>query len=313
MNSRGPIAPSALLRGPRRAVHRTQSTPRSSLSPRRAYGAIEHPRAIRAFRQTVWKYWERNGRHDLPWRKTRDPYRIMVSEIMLQQTQVSRVLEKYLEFLKRFPTVQKLARAEFSDVLRAWSGLGYNRRAKYLHEAAKIIVHEHRGIVPKNVSELEALPGIGPYTARAILAFAYNMPAAFIETNIRTAFINHFFNTAPTTLKIHDRELLAYVTKAAEGQPPREWYAALMDYGAYIKQTKGNASRQSAHHTKQKPFKGSNREARGLVLKTLQMGAGTEIELQKKTKLTKGRLQKALTGLATDGLVQKTRGRWMIA
>ncbi len=326
MNSRGPAAGRSRHRsGP---INKRRTAMRWRDRSKAAWPVLVSPShcrapSVRSFRSMVWRNWKRNGRHDLPWRRPTlklrsgkenfDPYRIMVSEVMLQQTQVSRVLEKYFEFLKRFPTIQKLARAEFSDVGRAWSGLGYNRRAKYLYEAAKIIVHEHHGIVPKNVSELEALPGIGPYTARAIVAFAYNKPAAFIETNIRTAFIHHFFNTAPPTRKIHDRELLVYVEKAAEGQPPREWYSALMDYGAYVKQTKGNASRRSAHHAQQKPFKGSNREARGLILKIVQDGPAAEEMLQKKTKLPRQRFQNALEGLTADGLVRKVRGRWMIA
>lgn len=262
-----------------------------------------------ALLRIVWKYWK-TYRRDLPWRRTRDPYKIMVSEVMLQQTQVPRVIEKYKEFLKAFPSVHSLADARLADVLRVWSGLGYNRRARYLHEAAKIVVKENRGRIPKTAEELEQLPGIGHYTARAIAAFAYNTSDVFIETNIRTVFIHHFF---PKKERVSDAELLPLIAQALKGQEPRAWYAALMDYGSHLKQTAGNASRKSAHHVTQKKFKGSMREARGLVLKALQNRALSEVQLQKETGLNTTRLHAALAGLNKDGLVRKSRTHWALA
>lgn len=153
---------------------------------------------ITEFKCIVWDHYRKHGRHNLPWRKTKNPYRILVSEIMLQQTQVERVTPYYKTFLKQFLTVRSLSRAPLSSVLRAWQGLGYNRRAKMLHEAAKEIAK--RGSFPKKVTELERLPGIGPYTARAICAFAYNQNVVFVETNIRTALIHHFFR-AKTSIR----------------------------------------------------------------------------------------------------------------
>lgn len=284
-------------------------------------------RDIRSLRRAVTEHFALHKR-DLPWRRTRDPYKIMVSEVMLQQTQVSRVLEKYKEFLAAFPNVRALADARLADVLRAWSGLGYNRRAKYLHEAAKRVLREHGGKMPKTAEELERLPGIGKYTARAICAFAYNTPAVFIETNIRTVFIHHFFPTPNPQINrgrglsvgarvaagaVSDRELLPLIEQAAKGQEPRQWYAALMDYGSYLKQTEGNASRRSAHHVVQKKFKGSAREARGKVLKALQKGALTRSDLVTQTGLRDERVDLALFGLQKDGLVRKLRTHWALA
>jgi A/G-specific adenine glycosylase len=265
---------------------------------------------IATFRKIVWNYWKENGRHDLPWRKTTNPYRIMVSEIMLQQTQVPRVIEKYREFLKAFPTISDLAEAKLADVLKLWSGLGYNRRAKFLHEAAKMVMGEYKGRMPKTVEELEHLSGIGPYTARAIAAFAYNTPSTFIETNIRAVFIHHFFSGKE---KVHDDELLPLIESAAKNQDPREWYGALMDYGSFLKQTSGNASRQSVHHVKQKQFKGSMREARGLVLKVLHDGPHAAAAIITKTKLAGERVEDSLSGLKSDGLVAFSKGKWTIA
>lgn len=264
---------------------------------------------IKALQREVLGYYRAHGRHDLPWRKTKDPYKIMVSEIMLQQTQVSRVIEKYKEFLKAFPTVQILSKAPLADVLKIWSGLGYNRRAKFLHGAAKKVMKEYKGRMPKIAEELEQLPGIGPYTARAIAAFAYNTPSVFIETNIRTVFIHHFF---PHTLKVNDRQLLVYIEEAAKGQDAREWYAALMDYGSFLKQTIGNASRKSAHHVKQKAFKGSMREARGLVLKAINNGRLTKLAIIAETKLEFVRVEDALEGLQKDGMIVRKGRMWQI-
>ena len=129
--------------------------------------------------------WHKTNRKDLPWRKTKNPYKILVSEMMLQQTQISRVLPKYKEFLKEFSSLKTLAKAPQSKLLKTWQGLGYWRRALYLQETAKIIEKECQGKFPRDPAVLEALPGIGPYTARALACFAFNSKEAFIDTNIR--------------------------------------------------------------------------------------------------------------------------------
>ncbi|MBI5003988.1 A/G-specific adenine glycosylase [Candidatus Kaiserbacteria bacterium] len=283
---------------------------------------------IVAFQRAVWKHYRADGRHDLPWRQPTlklrygkqdfDPYKILVSEVMLQQTQVPRVLEKYKEFLRAFPTVHALARAPLADVLRVWSGMGYNRRAKYLREAAKVIVGEYGGRVPKDAATLRTIPGIGPYTASAVLIFAFNTPDTMIETNIRAAFIYHFASgKAGSTLRglggaerlINDRDLLPLITKAAEGQDPREWHWALMDYGSHLKKIHGNPARKSAHHVRQSKFEGSIRQVRGAILRELHKGPS----FVKGLPFEKAKVQSALAGLARDGLVKKEKGKWRIS
>ena len=216
---------------------------------------------LQEFRRIVWAYYKKEGRHDLPWRKTTDPYRILVSEIMLQQTQVERVKPYYQNWLKKFPTAHALANAPLGDVLRAWQGLGYNRRAKMLHTAAKSL-----SPFPKSAEELQKLPGIGPYTARAVMAFAHNSDEVFIETNIRTAVTHHFF---PRRKTVDDREVLAVLEKAHPHGKAREWYAALMDYGAHLKRSGVRLNAKAKGYAKQKTFAGSDRQARGAILKEL--------------------------------------------
>lgn len=266
--------------------------------------STKHKR-VAGFRKAVWAYYCKNGRHALPWRKTHDPYRILLSEMMLQQTQVDRVLPKYKAFLKKFPTLRALATASLADVLREWQGLGYNRRAKFLHEAAKAIAKAN-GAFPRSRAELIALPGIGPYTASAMRAFAWNEPAVFIETNIRTAFIHHFF---PKKKKVSDAETIRLIVQSLDAKNPREWYWALMDYGAHLKKTEGNASRRSAHHVRQKPFKGSDREVRGAILKTLIFGAKTRRGLLRALPFPEVRVEKQLTALATEKMLIIRNGK----
>lgn len=224
-----------------------------------------------AFQATVWDYYHNHGRHELPWRLAEpdgrfDAYKITVSEFMLQQTQVNRVIPKYYEFLRQFPTVSALARAQIGDVLRAWSGLGYNRRAKFLHQAAQQIVTGYEGAFPEETPELIKLPGIGASTAGAIAAYAFNLPVIFLETNIRTAYIHHFFNDQSG---VSDKEILKLIGRTLESGQPREWYWALMDYGSYLKQTAGNLNRQSKTYAKQSKFHGSRRQIRGQILRLL--------------------------------------------
>ncbi len=222
------------------------------------------------FRKTIWQYYKKNGRK-LPWRissgKPDAAYKILVSEFMLQQTQVSRVIPKYEAFLKSFPNPKALAKASKSNVLKLWSGLGYNRRALYLHKSVQEIVEHHKGVVPRDVAVLETLSGIGPYTARAIAAFAYDMKTVCIETNIRTVFIHFFFPDA--TEKVSDKEILEKIKETLPTKNYREWYWALMDYGSYLKATGANKNSLSKSHTTQSKFKGSNREVRGAIMKEL--------------------------------------------
>ncbi len=223
---------------------------------------------IPEFQTIVWRYYNDNARV-LPWRHNISPYRVLVSELMLQQTQVTRVIVKFEEFLNVFPSVDTLANAPFSEVLRVWSGLGYNRRAQYLHRAAQMITNELSGNFPHTVEELKCLPGVGHNTAGAIVAYAYNQPVAFIETNIRSVYIHHFFNDRTG---IDDKDIMPLIEASASQDNPREWYWALMDYGTFLKSQHPNPSRKSKHHKSQSKFEGSDRQVRGKILSTLLKG-----------------------------------------
>ncbi len=258
---------------------------------------------IAEFRRTILFHYDQAGRHNLPWRKTRDPYKILVSEIMLQQTQVDRVTPKYLAFVKRFPNVASLAAAPFAEVLGLWSGLGYNRRALFLHRAAKAVVADFEGTMPKDRESLLSLPGVGPYTASAVATFAYDHPQVFIETNIRSVFIHAFF---PNDGAVSDRDILVYIERALPADHFRQWYWALMDYGAYIKKAFGNPSRKSAHHAKQSPFEGSLRKIRGALIRTITKRRRMSREELIATcgQEERARVELALSGLEKDGLVR---------
>lgn len=239
---------------------RRVADPREGAADRRV-----SPTELAVFKQAVRQHYGLHGR-DLPWRSSRDPYHILLSEMMLQQTQVARVLPKYEMFLRAFPSLVSLAAAPFAEVLAVWSGLGYNRRALSLHRAAGEIVSHHAGAVPDSVDALQRLPGIGPNTAAAVCVFAFQQALVFIETNIRSAFLHHFFQGCP---QVPDREILPLVTLTLDSVDPRTWYYALMDYGVWVKRTYGNPSRRSAHHTRQSTFTGSNRELRSGALRAL--------------------------------------------
>lgn len=224
------------------------------------------PQKIAAFQKTVWDFY-RVHRRDMPWRSEPTPYFVMVSELMLQQTQVRRVTGKFPVFMRRFPTIQDLAAAPLGDVLETWSGLGYNRRAKFLWQAAQVVVRDYGGELPHSHKELMKLPGIGVNTAGAILAYAYNEPMVFIETNIRTVFIHHFFDDNIDA--VSDVELREVVAAALPLENPREWYWALMDYGTQLKATIGGQLHRVKNYRPQSAFKGSRREVRGQVIKAL--------------------------------------------
>lgn len=262
-------------------------------------------RAITEFHRDVYDHYRRHGR-DLPWRRTIDPYHIFVSEVMLQQTPVERVLKKYPQFTDAFPNWQSLARATLRQVLTVWQGMGYNRRALYLRQTAAIIIQQHRGRVPRDPSVLEQLPGIGPYTARAIGVFAFNQPAVLIETNIRAVFIDHFF---PNKKQVADKEIVPLIAAALDQKNPRRWYLALMDYGAMLKRTLPNPGRRSAHVFRQSRFVGSDRQARGLIVKTLLVHPRLTItQLQRRLSGNRRQIERVAAGLKKDGLIEKRGG-----
>lgn len=219
---------------------------------------------------------------DLPWRNIRDPYGIWISEVMLQQTQVPRVLTRWEAWLERFPNVYALAQAPVAEVLDEWQGMGYNRRALALKSAAETIVDEYDGEMPRDAKLLCALPGIGPATAQGIRSFAFDLPGVYLETNVRTVFLHHFFPDVPG---VPDRELVTLVQAACpargdegrglyavaqdEADTPRSWYYALLDYGAHLKKTVPNPSRRSSSYTRQSSFEGSRRQKRAHIVRML--------------------------------------------
>jgi A/G-specific adenine glycosylase len=265
---------------------------------------------IQTFRREVYAATEDNPR-SLPWRETSDPYRIMVSEVMLQQTQVERVAARFPPFMVQFPDVTALAAAEFATVLAAWQGLGYNRRALALKRAAETVVDRFEGVLPGTRRELASLPGIGPYTAGAIMAFAFDLPEVFIETNIRTVFIHRFF---PEGNAIHDREILPLVEATMDRSHPRQWYNALMDYGVVLKREQINPSRRSIHHQKQSPFAGSNRQLRSALLRTILDEAGISLgELEDRFPAAGATVSVNLARMEEEGLIRRTDTRYFIA
>ena len=264
-----------------------------------------------AFRQAVLSYYRHHGRHALPWRETHRPYGVLVSEIMLQQTQVDRVVPYFTRWMKKFPTVRKLASAPLVSVLTEWSGLGYNRRAKLLRECAKEIVEKHEGKVPQDFAALVALPGIGPYTAGAIRAFAFDEKDIFIETNIRAALLHHFF---PKSHKVDDKKLIPILNNClVHIKSAREWYSAVMDYGSHIKKTNPNPSRRSKHHTRQSPFEGSIRQMRGIILRRLLKGPISESALLKVEVESSYFMEQALRDLHRERLILKRGGKWKLS
>ena len=256
---------------------------------------------FKAFQELIWEYYATNKR-SFAWRNTTDPYRIVTSEIMLQQTQTDRVSPKYELFINQFPTFAHLAAASFESVLGAWKGLGYNRRAMALQKVANIVTHEHAGILPENPDLLITWPGIGKATACSITAFAYNKPTVFIETNIRAVFIHLFFADATD---IHDKQILPLIEKTVCQTNPREWYYALMDYGVMLKKQFHNPSRKSSHHVKQSPFKGSDRRIRGLILEHLLKGISlTMHEFVTILEEPEERITNIITQLCKEGFIK---------
>lgn len=259
---------------------------------------------VAEFQSMILDFYRQEGR-SFPWRETRDPYAILVSELMLQQTQTERVVPKYLAWLEAFPTAADLAAAPFPQVLAAWSGLGYNRRAGYLQEACRQVVQELGGVFPSTAKELQRLKGVGAYTAGAVAAFAFNRPEVFIETNIRSVYLFFFY---PDQEKVSDAQLMPLIETTLYRSDPRVWYYALMDYGAALKKSTANPNRQSRHYSRQSRFEGSLRQARGAIVRQLSLGgnrpqaledlaAGAGIDLY--------RMQGAAESLVSEGMIMQ--------
>jgi A/G-specific adenine glycosylase len=263
------------------------------------------------FRALIYSFYKNEGR-SFPWREKIGPWGVLVSEIMLQQTQTERVVPYWERWMKKWPRPEDLHQASLEEVLREWSGLGYNRRARNLKECAGIISRDLGGRVPGTAAELARLPGIGPYTAGAVSCFAWNRPEVFIETNIRTVMIHFFF--ADST-EVHDREILPVLEKYLDRKNPRKWYWALMDYGAALKKLTVNPSRRSAHYTRQGSFSGSFRELRGSLIRTLVSRGPAALEEFAKLpeiKRTKDDIYRALKALEKESLVAEEGGIYRI-
>jgi len=257
--------------------------------------------------------WYKDNKRDLLWRNTKDPYRILVSEVMLQQTQVSRVREKYGEFLTSFPTLEKLAAAPERKLLNVWRGLGYWKRAVNLKKSANIIVKEHGGKVPREPKELEKLPGIGPYTAKAVACFAFQNKDAFIDTNIRRVYLHFFF---PKRKKVSDKEILKAAEKNLLTKDPARWHSALFDYGALVLKDRA-INKRSRHYAKQSKFAGSLRFYRTKVMRYLLDQPNQKATLAKIQKLLRETgspypTDRILTSLVKDELVKKKRNSYSL-
>lgn len=263
---------------------------------------------------------------DHPWRNTRDPYAVLLSEVMLQQTQVVRVVPRWEAWLEEFPTLDTLAAAPLEVVLLAWQGLGYNRRAIALKRTAEQVVDRFGGVLPSDEVALRSLPGVGPATAAGVRAFAFDLPGVYLETNVRAVFLHELFADRDG---VKDGELSPLVSAAVEeaarqGVSPRAWYYALLDYGAQLKRELPNPSRRSAHHVRQSRFEGSRRQKRAWLVRAVVSGPGrTAEELADDLALaerTAGRpapdprdVAGVLRELARDGFIAREGDGWFVA
>lgn len=266
---------------------------------------------IRDFQNEVMEFYETKGRHDMEWRLRFDPYRIVVSEVMLQQTQVPRVAVMYPAFIEKFPDFASLAAAPQAELLAAWQGMGYNRRALNLQKLAIRVQEEFGGILPEDPKTLATLPGIGPATSCSIAAFAFNRPVVFIETNIRRVFIHYFFSD---TAVVDDRDLFPLVEACLLPGRSREWYWALMDLGTALKTSVPNPNRRSRQYVKQSAFDGSDRQIRGALLRLLLNGDGKDTEtLAKAVGTSPERVTGILDEMCREGFfVQEEGGAYRI-
>jgi A/G-specific adenine glycosylase len=268
------------------------------------------PEEIRAFREAVYSNYKKEKR-SFPWRTNTKPWGILVSEFMLQQTQTERVVDYWTKWMEKWPSPRFFYKASMDDALRAWSGLGYNRRCFHLKDCARRITKEYDGEVPDRPKDLEELPGIGPYTARAVPCFAYNVPTVFIETNIRAAVLHFFFKNRE---KVKDKELMPILQTALDEKDPRTWYWALMDYGAALKRLTPNPNRRSAHYSRQSPFEGSFRQLRGAVVRVLaREGPAGKEELRRRSGIENDEdLYQVVEALEKEQIVAESGGIYRI-
>ena len=265
---------------------------------------------ILAFREEVYRHY-REHKRNFPWRETTDPYSILVSEVMLQQTGVDRVRVYYPRFIAVFPAFSFLAGAPLADVLRVWKGLGYNRRAQNLRRTACIVEEEFSGVLPPDEKILSTLPGIGRTTAAAILAFAFNLPSVLVETNIRRLFLHRFF---PCRDSVPDREILPFVSATLDRENPRDWYYALMDLGSHLRSISPDPNQRSAHRQRQSRFHGSDREIRGRILAALLERTWLCVpDLAAASGADTGRVRAVCRKMEREGLIVEEGGEFRIS
>lgn len=280
------------------------SRPRPDLLP------LPSAAALAAFRETVWSHY-RAHRREMPWRDVDDPYAVLVSEVMLQQTQVGRVEPRYQRWMERFPTVDSLAAAPLAAVLEEWQGLGYNRRAVALKRAAEEVAERFGGVLPADPAELRKLPGIGPTTAAAVVNYAFQEATPFIETNVRAAVLHHFFADADD---VPDRDLMPIVEATWDRADPRGWGYALMDYGTHLKRTMPNPSRRSRHHARQSRFEGSRRQKRARLLRAVLAAPGGETgAFAAQAGIEPVLALELLEQLAAEGFLARDGEHWSVA
>lgn len=269
------------------------------------------------FQRLILTHYRKQGRKNLPWKKTRDSYKILVSEVMLQQTQVSRVLPKYREFLRSFPSLKNLAAAPNAKLLRVWQGLGYWRRARYLKLAAQAIVKNYEGKFPRDPKTLKTLPGVGPCTAGAVACFAFGSKEPFIDTNIRRVYLHFFFQKKKN---VADKDILKIAQRTLYRKDPRTWHYALFDYGATVLKDR-SINRRSKHYTKQSQFTGSFRSFRAHVMSLLLKNSCHSLPKEKVTRSLESFLQASnsqfkageiLKSLTKDNLIKQKTARYYL-
>ena len=272
--------------------------PLSSLAERE--GELPETAEIELFREIILNYYKKHGR-SFPWRETSDPYRILLSELMLQQTQTERAAPKYAAFIERWPDFRALSEAPFSEILILWKGLGYNRRALALKQIALTAVQQHGGTLPETYDELIKLPMVGPATAAAVMAFSYHEPSLYLETNIRRVLLYFFY---PDGENVDDRELYTLLEAVQVREHSKRWYYALMDYGVLLKKMVKNPNHRSAHYTRQPAFENSNRQVRGQILTVFtEKGLVSKKELYSFLKFPQEKIDNCISALQKEGFV----------